>query len=130
MSTPLTIQAAKASLISSLASSQQALARILNSIANVADHSPETAKLLRENVRVLTDMQRAMGEAVAVTALNDRSNRNQNSKSQSAKTGKSTGAKANRSGKTGKLWSPLGHDRSRTKTGSARRKAGKRHAKK
>ncbi|MGO4376317.1 hypothetical protein AB4Z21_37320, partial [Paenibacillus sp. MCAF20] len=67
MSTLLTEQAARASLISSIAKSQHALARILDSIANVAEQSPETAKLLRDNIRMLTDMQRAMAEAILRT---------------------------------------------------------------
>ncbi|WP_424769040.1 hypothetical protein [Paenibacillus sp. sgz302251] len=55
---------AKASFIGSLARSQQALARILESIADVADCSPETAKLLRDNVRSLTSMQEGIAEAI------------------------------------------------------------------
>lgn len=55
---------ARAALIASLAKSQEALARILDSIADVADCSPDTAKLLRDNVRSLTGMQETIADAV------------------------------------------------------------------
>ncbi|MDQ0058861.1 hypothetical protein [Paenibacillus harenae] len=133
MSLPLTVQAAKASLISSLAKSQHALARILDSIANVADQSPETARLLRDNVHMLTNMQRSMAEAVLRTDLNNRGKGHNNKKNQPAKSGTSAGTGTNNSGKlgkSGKLWSPDRSSRSGAKSGSSSRKAGRRHAKK
>ncbi|WP_337098995.1 hypothetical protein [Paenibacillus sp. YIM B09110] len=127
MSTSLTEQAAKASLIHSIAKSQHALARILDSIANVAEQSPETAKLLRDNIRMLTDMQRAMAEAMIRTEQSNRGKSRRISSSNPGKAVKSTGSEINRR-KT--LWSPRPVSRRGAKTGSSPRKAGSRHGKK
>lgn len=54
---------ARAAFIASLAKSQLALARILDSIADVAYSSPHTARLLRDNVSSLTSMQETIAEA-------------------------------------------------------------------
>jgi hypothetical protein len=69
---------ARAAFIASLARSQEALARILDSIADVADCSPDTAKLLRDNVRSLTGMQETIAEAVTSLAWRRRINRQGN----------------------------------------------------
>jgi hypothetical protein len=127
MSTLLTEQAARASLISSIAKSQHALARILDSIANVAEQSPETAKLLRDNIRMLTDMQRAMAEAILRTEQSNRGKSRNTGNSHSGKAGKSTESEMNRR-KT--LWSPHPASRRGAKTGSSPRKAGSHHDKK
>ncbi|WP_253944752.1 hypothetical protein [Paenibacillus sp. NEAU-GSW1] len=55
----------KLDLIASIAKSQHALSRILDSVADVADWSPDTARRIGENVVLLTRMQEAMAEAVA-----------------------------------------------------------------
>jgi len=55
---------ARIELIRSIARSQQAMARILDSVADIAEHSPGMAKSIRENVRSLTAMQLAMTETV------------------------------------------------------------------
>ena len=56
---------ARIELIRSIAKSQQAVARILESIADVSGHSPEMAKALRDNVASLTAMQLSMAETIA-----------------------------------------------------------------
>ncbi|OBZ13372.1 MULTISPECIES: hypothetical protein [Bacillales] len=63
MSGITTEREARADFLASLARSQHALARILESVADVADQSPDTAKLLRDNVRSLTDLQETIAEA-------------------------------------------------------------------
>lgn len=55
---------ARAAFLTSLARSQHALARILESIADVGDSSQNTAKLLRDNVSTLTNLQESIAEAV------------------------------------------------------------------
>lgn len=55
-------QAALYALISSIARSQEALASIFESIADVTAHSEVTAKSLAENVRLLTSYQSVMCE--------------------------------------------------------------------
>lgn len=47
----------KMELVSSITQSQSALARILNSIADLAEHSPGLAKRLQDNVSSLTGLQ-------------------------------------------------------------------------
>lgn len=64
----LSVREARIAFLASLAKSQEALARILNSVAEVADCSPDTAKLLRDNVRSLTSMQETIAEAVTSLA--------------------------------------------------------------
>lgn len=53
-------QEAKLELISSIAHSQQALARILSSIADVSSQSELSARTLLENIRLLTQYQSTM----------------------------------------------------------------------
>jgi hypothetical protein len=55
---------ARIELVRSVARSQQAMARILDTVADIAEHSPGTAKSIRENVKSLTAMQLAMVETV------------------------------------------------------------------
>ncbi|MEK3731480.1 MULTISPECIES: hypothetical protein [unclassified Paenibacillus] len=63
-------QTAKIAMISSIASSQQALASILGSIADIAEHSDITARQLAENIRVLTAYQSVMTEMLTGISLN------------------------------------------------------------
>lgn len=63
---------ARVAFLSSLARSQHALARIMESIADVSDSSQSTAKLLRDNVRSLTDLQETIAEAVTSLAWHRR----------------------------------------------------------
>lgn len=58
---------AKISLVNSIAQSQHALSRILNVVADVAEHeqSDKLARRLYENIQVLTQYQTAMYEMVA-----------------------------------------------------------------
>ena len=53
---------AKIEIISSIAKSQDALARMLANIAQITDHSNEAARTLAENVRVLSGYQCVMAE--------------------------------------------------------------------
>lgn len=56
---------ARTALLASLARSLQALARVLESIADIGEYSPETAKLLRDNMHSLTAMQKSITELIA-----------------------------------------------------------------
>ncbi|MCQ6559695.1 hypothetical protein [Paenibacillus mendelii] len=56
-------------LIRSIARSQQAMARILDSVADITEHSPVMAKSIRENMRSLTAMQQSMAETVGCVRL-------------------------------------------------------------
>lgn len=53
-------QEAKLALIESIAHSQQALARILDSVASVSAHSEVSARNLAENIRLLSRYQEEM----------------------------------------------------------------------
>ncbi|HEY2492464.1 MAG TPA: hypothetical protein VGI33_06095 [Paenibacillus sp.] len=53
-------QEAKISLVNSIALSQNALARILSSIADVSSHSEISARSLQDNIRLLTQYQSTM----------------------------------------------------------------------
>lgn len=53
-------QEARYAVISSIAKSQEALAGILDSIADISAHSETTAKSLAENIRLLTSYQSVM----------------------------------------------------------------------
>lgn len=63
----------KLELLSSIAKSQLALARILDSVASISEFSAGTAQRIGENIVVLTAMQEAMAETV--TGLSIRHNR-------------------------------------------------------
>ncbi|WP_139995433.1 hypothetical protein [Paenibacillus paridis] len=63
MDSRITEREAKIAILASLARSQQALARILESVADVVDCSSEGARLLRDNVSSLTAMQETIAEA-------------------------------------------------------------------
>ncbi|RUS44644.1 hypothetical protein [Cohnella sp. AR92] len=54
----------KLTLLQSIARSQEALARILESVADVAVHSEPSAVVMREHVRELSNLQAALVEAV------------------------------------------------------------------
>lgn len=55
----------KMELVASITQSQSALARILNSIADLADHSPNLAKRLKDNVSSLTGLQEMIARNLA-----------------------------------------------------------------
>lgn len=57
-------RAVKLELISSIARSQKALARILESIADVSVHADPIAKSLRDNIAQLNQMQQMLTESV------------------------------------------------------------------
>ncbi|NMO95235.1 hypothetical protein [Paenibacillus lemnae] len=63
-------QEAKTALITSIARSQQALASILEQIAEVASCSDVTARKLAENIRVLSSYQGVMCETLTGITLN------------------------------------------------------------
>lgn len=63
-------QAAKVAMVSSIAKSQQALAGILGSIADITQHSEVTARQLAENIRLLTAYQSVMTEMLTGIPLN------------------------------------------------------------
>lgn len=65
-------QEIKLELISSIAQSQQALARILSSIADISVHSEVSARSLQENIRLLTQYQGAMCEMLTGISLHRR----------------------------------------------------------
>ncbi|MBW7474520.1 hypothetical protein K0T92_07160 [Paenibacillus oenotherae] len=58
-------QESRIELIRSIARSQGAIARILDSIADISEHTPEVKKSIRENMRSLTAMQLTMAETVS-----------------------------------------------------------------
>ena len=62
--------AARVAMISSIARSQEALAGILENIAEVSAHSDVTARKLAENIRLLTGYQSVMTEMIAGIPLN------------------------------------------------------------
>jgi hypothetical protein len=57
-------QEVKLELVASIARSQQAIARILESVADVCSSTPGAAEKIRDNLRVLGGMQQVMVEAV------------------------------------------------------------------
>ncbi|WP_018752258.1 hypothetical protein [Paenibacillus sanguinis] len=60
---------AKLRLIDSISRSQVAMARILGSMAEVAEGSPETARHLAANIEILTKHQEAMARTVCGLTL-------------------------------------------------------------
>lgn len=60
---------ARIALIRSIAHSQEAMARILGSIADVAEHSPHLAKSIRDNIQSLNALQLSMAETVTGVRL-------------------------------------------------------------
>ncbi|PWW07352.1 hypothetical protein DFQ01_102244 [Paenibacillus cellulosilyticus] len=54
----------KLELVSSIARSQRALARILESIADVSVHTDPIAKSLRDNIAQLSQLQQVLTESV------------------------------------------------------------------
>ncbi|ANA81343.1 hypothetical protein PVOR_09340 [Paenibacillus vortex V453] len=61
---------ARVAMISSIARSQEALADILQNIAEVSAHSDVTARKLAENIRLLTGYQSVMTEMLTGIPLN------------------------------------------------------------
>ncbi|KOP64534.1 hypothetical protein AMS62_04175 [Bacillus sp. FJAT-18019] len=61
---------AKIAMVSSIARSQQALASILESIAEVTAHSETTSRTLAENIRLLIDYQSVMAEMLTGIPFN------------------------------------------------------------
>jgi len=57
-------QEVKLALIESIAHSQQALARILDSVASVSSHSEVSARSLAENIRLLSRYQEEMSRMI------------------------------------------------------------------
>lgn len=62
-------EAAKYKLIDSIAKSQTAMARILDSLADMSDHSKETARHLALNIDTLAKYQNAMARSVCGISL-------------------------------------------------------------
>lgn len=63
------VEASKLRLIDSIAKSQTAMARILDSLADVSDHSAEAARHLAQNIQTLTRYQQAIAETVCGITL-------------------------------------------------------------
>ncbi|MUG44098.1 hypothetical protein [Paenibacillus woosongensis] len=63
------VEASKLRLIDSIARSQTAMARILDSLADVTDHSAETARRLAHNIQVLARYQQAIAQTVCGITL-------------------------------------------------------------
>lgn len=63
------MEAAKQDLIRAIARSQTAMARILESLADVSTESRETATHLAQNIATLTEYQRTMAQAVCGVSL-------------------------------------------------------------
>ncbi|WP_127578764.1 hypothetical protein [Paenibacillus koleovorans] len=61
----------KLDMLHSLARSQKALARMIESLADVTEQSIDTAAGLRENIRAIAEYQRTMAEKVAEIELPD-----------------------------------------------------------
>lgn len=66
----LSEQEVKLSLVQSIAKSQEALARILDSIADITETSEDASKLLRDNVKVLTSYQISIAQMMCGVRLN------------------------------------------------------------
>lgn len=60
----LLVREARIAFIVRLLKARKRLLEFLDSVAEVADCSPDTANLLRDNVRSLTSMQETIAEAV------------------------------------------------------------------
>lgn len=65
----------KLELLGSLARSQHAIASILESVAAVAEHTPQLAKHIRDNIRVITGLQETLTEAVSGISWRSRQKR-------------------------------------------------------
>ena len=68
----LTAREAKLELVVSVAQSQRALARMLESTADLARLSPLETRAVLENIRLLTNLQQSLTEAVVGTRLCER----------------------------------------------------------
>lgn len=60
---------AKINVVEAIAKSQMALARILDSMADMTHHSEDTARHLAENVKILVKYQQAIAHTVCGVAL-------------------------------------------------------------
>lgn len=60
----------KLELLSSLARSQQAMARILESVADVAACSPESARAVQQELRMMTRLQQAVASSIVPLRIN------------------------------------------------------------
>lgn len=56
---------AKIELIRSIAQSQRAIARILDSVADVAEHTPDLARKIYDNIESMTAFQQTLAESAA-----------------------------------------------------------------
>lgn len=65
-------QEARIAFLAALARSQNALASMLESMAEITDSSPYASKLLRDNVSSLTAMQESIAESVTGLAWRKR----------------------------------------------------------
>jgi len=72
MSGRLSEREAKLELVVSVAHSQRALARMLDSVADLARLSPLEARAALENIRLLTNLQQSLTEAVVGVRLCER----------------------------------------------------------
>ncbi|GGD49869.1 hypothetical protein [Paenibacillus nasutitermitis] len=61
---------ARLELIRSIAGSQRAIARILDSVADISSQTPGMARSISGNLRYLTAMQLTMAETVGLLRLN------------------------------------------------------------
>lgn len=62
-------EAVKLKLIDSIAQSQVAMARMMNSLADITGHSEATARHLAENISILTKYQDAMARTICGITL-------------------------------------------------------------
>ncbi|MFD0712408.1 hypothetical protein [Paenibacillus sp. GCM10027626] len=62
-------QEARVEMIRAIAQSQQAMARILNCVADSAERLPLLEQAIGENIRVLANMQQTMAEMIAGVPL-------------------------------------------------------------
>ena len=62
-------EAVKHKLIDSIAMSQTALARILSSLADMSEHSLDTARHLAQNIEILAKYQNAIARSVCGISL-------------------------------------------------------------
>jgi hypothetical protein len=72
MSGRITEREAKIELVTAVARSQMAIARMLESMADLSGLSPFEARAIAENIRLLTNLQQSLTESVAGTRLCER----------------------------------------------------------
>lgn len=69
MSTGCSVEGAKLQLVESIAKSQAAMARMLDSLADISEQSPDIARHLAENIKILTRYQQAIAQTVCGISL-------------------------------------------------------------